>query len=121
MGTWGKGNFENDTAADFLSIYTSELISEIQEIIDQPREIEPDEYEGVALPCKIEILTILTKQGWAGCMHPGEKTVELWKKKYLSVYDGYVKSETYSEFNKERRKLIQHTFDEYVLSISKYT
>ena len=120
MGTWGKGNFDNDTAADFLSIHTSELISEIEGIIDQPEEIEPDEYEGVALLCKIEILTILTKQGWVGCVHPNAATIRLWKEKYLFVYDNYRGLEDDVEFNKERRKLIQHTFDEYILSINEW-
>jgi len=119
MGTWGFGNFEDDTAADFFSIYTSELINEINNVIDKSEEIEPDEYEGVALPCKVEILTTLTKQKWVGCTHPDIQIVKDWCEKYLTVYDTYyIDTKDNLTYIQKRRETIQNTFDNYILAIS---
>lgn len=43
MGTWGKGNFDDDTAADHLSVVTARLIGEIDKALaGSTVEIEPD-------------------------------------------------------------------------------
>jgi len=121
MGTWGSGNFEDDTAADFLTIYTSDLIDEISKVIDDKNKIEPDEYEGVSLPCKIEILTMITEKKWVSCVCPSIEEVESWKQKYLKVYDEYNCSDVeYMDFILERRKIIEKTFENYKRVIEDY-
>jgi hypothetical protein len=56
MGTWGHGNFDDDTAADHLSDLTGKLLGDIQKAMEgDPVEIEPDEYWGVAVPCNLEL------------------------------------------------------------------
>lgn len=51
MGTWGSGNFDNDTSADHLAIITDRLIAEVTEAMaGDPVDIEPDEYWGAAIP-----------------------------------------------------------------------
>ena len=119
MGTWGSGNFEDDTAADFIHMFTSDIIDEISKIIDDKNAIEPDEYEGVALPCKIEILTMITEKEW-GCYAPSIEEVEEWKKKYLKVYDEYnISNVEYMDFILKKRRIINNTFDNYKLAIKK--
>ena len=50
MGTWGSGNFDDDKAADHLSIITARLLQEVVDAMAGDRvEIEPDEYWGVAV------------------------------------------------------------------------
>ena len=112
MGTWGSGNFEDDTAADFIYMFTSDIIDEISKIIDDKNAIEPDEYEGVALPCKIEILTMITEKEWGClCAYPSIEEVEEWKKKYLKVYDEYnISNVEYMDFILKRRRIINNTF-----------
>lgn len=121
MGTWGTGNFEDDTSADFLSEYTYDLIKEIEEIIKQKEEIEPDEYEGIILPCKIEILTMITEKNFVGCSCPTIEKVDFWLTKYLSVYDEYYTLYTDNiNFIKQRREVIKNTFSKYKVAIQVY-
>lgn len=54
MGTWGTGNFDDDTAADHLSILVSRLVREVTDAMaGDPVALEADEYWGVAVPCNL--------------------------------------------------------------------
>jgi hypothetical protein len=113
MGTWGAGNFDDDTAADHLSILTGRLRAEVGKAIDAGAgEIEPDEYGGVAVPCNVELLALIAEQRWVGTMLPSLEVAEAWKKKYLDVWDGYIDElEPSEEWKKERRAVLVQTFD----------
>ncbi|MFH0176943.1 DUF4259 domain-containing protein [Streptomyces cacaoi] len=66
MGDWGTGNFDNDTAADHLSILTNRLITEVADAMaDDPADIEPDEYWGVVVPANPRIVLTETPEGSA--------------------------------------------------------
>ncbi len=120
MGVWGTGNFENDTAADYLSLITSQIAEEIEEAISHPNEIEPDEFEGVVVPCKLEILYLFAKQHWVGLMLPDSALVIKWKKEYLFVWDQYMeKSDSKEEYINARRKVIAKTFDQLIKYLKK--
>jgi len=89
MGTWGPGNFDSDTAADHLSSIAGRLLDEVKNAMaGDPVELEPDEYWGVAVPCNLELLTLLSKQRWVGVMLPDVETVREWKTGFLAAYDG---------------------------------
>lgn len=61
----GAGNFDDDSAADHLSIVTGKLVEEIETAMADPETIEPDEYWGVAVPCNLELLHLIAKRGAA--------------------------------------------------------
>ncbi|MER6530182.1 DUF4259 domain-containing protein [Streptomyces sp. NPDC001508] len=114
MGDWGTGNFENDTAADHLSILTDRLITEVADAMaGDPVEIEPDEYWGVAVPANLELLSLLARQGYAGASLPEADVVEGWKKTYMAVWEGYIDElEVSSGYKDKRRAVLIRTFDE---------
>ena len=112
MGSWGTGNFESDTAADHLSIVTGRLRKEIREAMADPRQLEPDEYGGVAVPCNLELLWLIGSQHYVGCMLPSSEQLEAWKSTYLQVWDGYIDQlEPGPEYKAERRRVLCETFD----------
>jgi hypothetical protein len=112
MGTWGLGNFENDTAADHLSILTARLIEEIDNAVSNPDEIEPDEYWGVAVPCNIELLCVFQERGYVGCVLPKSETIQQWKATYMSVWDAKIDGfNPEPDYKKKRRDILCDTFD----------
>ncbi|WP_371661804.1 DUF4259 domain-containing protein [Streptomyces sp. NBC_00280] len=114
MGDWGTGNFENDTAADHLSILTDRLITEVADAMaGDPVEIEPDEYWGVAVPANLELLSLLARQGYVGASLPEAEVVEGWKRSYMAVWEGSIDGLAPSSgYKDERRTVLIRTFDE---------
>ena len=112
MGTWGSGNFENDTAADFLSELTDEWIEAINEAMGSPEGLEPDEYTGVTVPCLVEILVTIAQKGFTGSQLPEPEVAQEWKKTYLEVWDGYIDElEPEEDYKIKRRECLSETFD----------
>ncbi|MFI6230906.1 DUF4259 domain-containing protein [Micromonospora echinospora] len=114
MGTWGSGNFDDDTAADHLAALTDRLIAEVTEAMsDDPTAIEPDEYWGVAVPCNLELLHLLGQQRYVGVRLPDPETIADWKSRYLAVWDGTIDGlEPGPEYREERRAVLVRTFDQ---------
>lgn len=114
MGTWGPGNFDNDTAADHLSLVTSQLVDGIQEAMHDPAELEPDQFWGVAVPCNIELLVLIAKQGYVGCMIPDLQTVMNWRRHYMEVWERNIDQlQPRGDHKVRRREILQKTFDEF--------
>jgi len=112
MGTWGPGNFDDDTAAEHLSILVHKLVGEVEKAMKTPRELEPDEYWGVAVPCNLELLALIGKQEWVGCTLPPPETIEAWKAAYLEVWDAKIDGlSPKPDHKKTRRKELVATFD----------
>lgn len=114
MGTWGSGNFDSDTAADHLSGLTDRLIHEIAEAMSgDPVEIEPDEYWGVAVPCNLELLHLIAKQGFVGAGLPDPEVIDGWKARFLAVWDETIDGlEPSPGFKEQRRAVLAQTFDQ---------
>ncbi|MCF2533398.1 DUF4259 domain-containing protein [Yinghuangia soli] len=114
MGTWGSGNFDSDTAADHLSEITARLISEVAAAMDgDPVEIEPDEYWGVAVPCNLELLLLLSRQGYVGAGLPDPGVVADWKTKFMAVWEESIDGLEPAPGHKDaRRAVLARTFDE---------
>ncbi|WP_155373809.1 DUF4259 domain-containing protein [Catellatospora vulcania] len=114
MGTWGSGNFEDDTAADHLSMLTDRLISEVAEAMSGDSvEIEPDEYWGVAVPCNLELLALVAQQGYVGAVLPDPEVIAGWKTRFLSVWERAIDGlEPRPGFKEQRRAVLVRTFDQ---------
>jgi hypothetical protein len=113
VGSWGRGNFDSDTAADHLGILTGRLVAEISAAMSgNPVEIEPDEYWGVAVPCNLELLCLLADQPYVGVTLPPLETIADWKRRYLAVWDEAVDGlESTAEYREQRRAVLVNTFD----------
>ncbi|MBG0816601.1 DUF4259 domain-containing protein [Planomonospora sp. ID82291] len=114
MGTWGPGNFNDDTAADHLSIITDRLITEVAEAMSgDPLHIEPDEYWGVAVPCNLELLYVIAQQRYVGAQLPEADMIAQWKRAYMTVWDKTIGNlEPRPEYRTQRRATLVQTFDQ---------
>ncbi|RZT77821.1 uncharacterized protein DUF4259 [Micromonospora violae] len=114
MGSWGNGNFDNDTAADHLGILTDRLIAEVAEAMSgDPVEIEPDEYWGVAVPCNLELLHLIAQQNYVGANLPDPDTIADWRTKFLTVWEGAIDDlEPTPDHKEQRRAYLVRTFDQ---------
>lgn len=121
MGTWDSGNFDNDYAADHLSIVTGRLITEIEEAFKDESEIEPDEYWGVAVPCHLELLLVIHKQEYVGSLLPSLEQLTTWKKVYMDVWDRCIDGlEPTPEHKKKRRMILLNTFDNLIEIVKEF-
>ncbi|MCA9578245.1 MAG: DUF4259 domain-containing protein [Polyangiales bacterium] len=111
MGTWGAGNFDNDTSADHLSTLTGRLVREVEEAMADPEELEADEFWGCAVPANLELLTLLAKQHYVGVVLPDVPTVDRWKATYMTAWEDSIDGlEPTDEFRRARRKVLLATF-----------
>jgi hypothetical protein len=115
MGTWGPGNFDDDTVADALSEITDELIAKISEVFadeDDDTELQPDEWGGAMAPAWLEILTDIGSAGRVGATFPSSSTLEGWRDRYIQVWDDYIDElEPDEDYRTDRRQVIVSTFE----------
>ena len=122
MGTWGAGNFEDDTALDHLSVVRNtykleamcaELLGAVKDAMASPNSLEPDEYEGVIVPCNLEIIAqMMDVFGASVCTLPRPSVLEKWKNTYLKVWDGYIDElDPDPDWKQSRREVLVQTFD----------
>ncbi|GAA2064307.1 DUF4259 domain-containing protein [Streptomyces sp. XM4011] len=114
MGTWGSGNFESDPAREYLSSFLDGLVAEIAEAMDgDPVAIEADEYEGVVVPCRLELLHVLIRAGHTSDTPLRPELVRHWKQRYLAVWERTIDElEPAPGFKEERRAVLNRTFDQ---------
>ncbi|MEU8696588.1 DUF4259 domain-containing protein [Streptomyces sp. NPDC048680] len=113
MGTWGAGNFDSDTAADHLAELADRLVTEVREAMaGDPVELEPDEYWGVTVPCNLELLLLLDRQGWVGPTLPSPEVIRTWQKTFLAVWERTIDGlEPKPAYKDERRAVLNETFE----------
>jgi hypothetical protein len=123
MGTWGPGNFENDCAADHLYRVCGPLLKEVQEAMQDPSSLEPDELYGVLVPGNLEIIACLSeslgRHARGGlqdflypCVLPPPETVAEWKEKFLAIWDACIDGlSPKPEYKRQRREVLVATFD----------
>ncbi|MFJ3702722.1 MULTISPECIES: DUF4259 domain-containing protein [Streptomyces] len=114
MGTWGAGNFDSDTAADHLAALTDRLVTEVTEAMaGDPVELEPDEYRGVTVPCNLELLLVLARQGWVGVILPPPEVIRAWQQTFLAVWERTIDGlEPDPAYKDERRAVLDGTFEQ---------
>lgn len=114
MGTWGAGNFDSDTAADHLSSLVARLVAEVTEAMaGDPVELEPDEYWGVTVPCNLELLLVLDRQGWVGVTLPPPEVIRAWRETFLAVWERTIDGlEPKPAYKEARRAVLNDTFEQ---------
>lgn len=119
MGTWGAGNFDNDTAAEHMANIADYLITEIETAMGDPVQLEPDEYWGNAIPCNLELLVVIGKLNAVGFTLPEAKKVASWKETFLEVWDRCIDDlEPKPQYKINRRKVLVRTFNQ-LIALSK--
>lgn len=130
MGTWGPGNFENDTAAEYLCDLCEPLVEQIRRTIADSVLMEPDEPESEVMIANVEILSVLAEtigrmeKGWVGGMvfpfpfpFPAPEEVGRWKESYLAVWDNYIDElQPEPDYKRRRREVIVTTFNRFILA-----
>ena len=111
MGVWAHGNFDNDTALDWLGDITGQLLDKIAEAMDSPELLEADELDADLVPCRIELLCAMAEKG----MPPQWPDVQLlaqWKQIFLQAWDASIDElEPSEDYKRERRATLVATFD----------
>ena len=111
MGVWAHGNFDNDTALDWLDDITGQLLDEIAEVMESPELLEADELDADLVPCRIELLCAMAEKS----MPPRWPDVQLlaqWKQIFLQAWDGSIDElESSPDYKRERRATLVATFD----------
>jgi hypothetical protein len=111
MGAWGQGNFDNDTAADHLSTLMARLVGEVEQAMADPSQLEPDEYWGCAVPCTVEILTLLSSRQWVGATLPAPAAIGRWRDTYMQVWEDHIDDlEPTADYKQQRRAMLEKTF-----------
>ena len=112
MGTFGPGNFDSDGSADYLSEVTGKIIADLTAAMEDPAELEPDEVGGVEVPCRIELLVLIAKQGWMGTELPAVKTVQQWRVKFMEVWERCIDGlDPKPDHKAKRREVLERTFE----------
>ena len=111
MGTWGPGNFDNDSANDYVDEFSRELADKIEQFFagDEDECDFEEEGEGVIIPT-VEILAVICEE--CSGLPPAPDVVAGWKTKYLRIYDENIDYLSPTPEQKSgRRKVIEETFD----------
>jgi hypothetical protein len=122
MGTWGVGNFENDTAAEHLIGLCKSLIEQIRNAFRDPRLMRPGEHDSDIFVANIEILAVLgenigrTKKEIVGDLvfpfpFPSVKEIQDWMDEYLKAWDSDIGKLAGPSYVTRRRPVIVQTFD----------
>jgi uncharacterized protein DUF4259 len=122
MGVWGPGNFENDYAADHLYRVCGPLLRQIEEAMNDPSLLAPDEDDSYIVMANLEILACLAEhlgRYQRGLIQdflypsalPPPETIAAWKQKFLQVWDAGEMPDQMCDSDKKRREVIVETFD----------
>ncbi len=110
MGTWGVGNFENDSALDYVDELAHTLAVKIDECLADEECSPIDEMGEAVIVPTVAILSTLHEH----CHAPPPKPaiVSAWKVGYLAIYDEQIDDlEPKAGYKEERRQVIVDTFD----------
>lgn len=114
MGTWGPGNFEDDTALDWLHDVQRPLIETIEtNLRDQ------DERNDHLIMAAVEVLAVICEQ--LNAVPPEPEQVVNWRDSYLKAWDGYIDNlSPKGDYKQERRAVIVKTFDRVLVVAKKW-
>lgn len=119
MGTWAEGNFDNDTALDYLQGILGGLVERVEAILADKKRVALDQEGDEVLMPSVAIIAVLCEQCTDMVSPPELKVVRRWKDKFLKVFDKQI-DEVVHEPNSprgrayisKRRKVITKTFEQ---------
>lgn len=112
MGAWGTGNFDNDSACDYLDSIKFQLIRVIEDCFPSEDDTDLLDECGDELMASVEILTLLTEHYYGHNPHVEASEARNWKERFLRIYDEQIDDyEPDPEYKIERRTVIVDTFD----------
>jgi len=113
MGAWGAGNFQDDTALDWLRLSVRQpIVEEIQSWLKKH-----DEGNGPAIIAAVEVLALLCERLPAEPPRPEEVTA--WQRSYLRGWNRYIDGlEPTPEYKAKKLEVIKTTFEK-LLALSK--
>jgi hypothetical protein len=114
MGTWDAGNFDNDSARDFLAVMMDRWISIIGEPPPEASQMELapglELIEGCVMPTA-ELLIATIERFEEAERVPTPKQVTGWSELALAAYDSEIEGfDPDEEYKRERRRVIADTF-----------
>lgn len=106
MGTWGAGNFADDSSLDWL--YT-DVQKPLMDTIE--RELhDHDEGNGTVIIAAVEVLALICEHTPA--MPPKPEDVARWRQAYLKTWNGYIDGlDPKAGYKETRLQAIEATFD----------
>ncbi|MFJ1595605.1 DUF4259 domain-containing protein [Streptomyces sp. NPDC088261] len=89
------------------------LVAEVDEAMaGDPVGLEPDEYGGVSVPCNLELLLVLVRQGWVGVTLPPPEVIGAWQERFLGVWERTIDDlEPDPAYKDARRVVLNETFE----------
>jgi hypothetical protein len=110
MARGGSGNFDSDTAMDFVGGLLDELIARVQDAVAESSRLEPDEYDGEVVPCIVDIIaTLYDLTGSASIPKPD--IVAGWRTKFMEVWEAHIDGLGVSpQHKKSRRAVLKESF-----------
>lgn len=114
MGTWGSGNFQNDTAGDYFLTFIDRMMNEIRQVMKTRRRIHAGDELGDIIPCMIKMITILGQQRFH-CLCLDIDEIKRWKQIYMDGWTSTIDScHPDEDYRKEREKILNDTFDKLI-------
>jgi Domain of unknown function (DUF4259) len=127
MGTWGSGNFQDDTALDHFSGIVQPLLEHISKSFKNKVSLEPDEYDGIAVLCNMDILVAIAyglgsqESPFFISKFPKVNKIAAWQKTYLEVWDDTIDGlDPDEDYKLERREVIVKTFERFIALAKQY-
>lgn len=106
MGTWGAGNFHEDSALDWLGLEVQgPLVATIE------RELrDHDEANGALIMAAVEVLAMICEN--TPVLPPDPRKVEDWRRRYMATWGKYIDElDPKPGFKEERLRVIDATFN----------
>jgi hypothetical protein len=111
MGVSGSGNFENDSALDYIGDVVKNHINEVEQIINSNVDGSGFGVEDTdVIMAAIEVIIALCEKCYA--VPPKLQLIENWKRLTLEVYDNEIDElRPDPDYKIERRQVINDTFE----------
>ena len=111
MGTWGEGNFHNDSARDYLASVIKHHIQTIEDCLGSEQKQKLINCGESKLMPSADILTLLC-EAYNASLPVSEATVRDWKDSYLEIFDQQIDSyKPEPSYKLKRRNTIEETFE----------
>jgi hypothetical protein len=118
MGTWNAGNFDNDSALDYVGDLIDQLTNTINSCFEDDNADLDEGGEGELMP-SVFIIDLLSQH--CGAAPPKPDVIESWCDRYVKIYDEQIDGlEPDPEFKVNRRKVVADTFSSLIATSNEF-